>query len=192
MFIVGNSWPVLCRKMKNSKVSLLPVKLLFKYKNFLPQVCAVTLCWGNYLWWPLSPFLNYSFPRQKLVEPALGVPCYLMLRLTIQSVLLFLCDHLPSDSGLPVTVTWLLSILFDLISCWASKIFVALAHLLKTGGKNQFLVALCLKLHSWLFSWYELPFEIHLLYCLLDPRSWDLKSETEWYWLYEKYKYITT
>lgn len=83
-----------------------------------------------------------------------------MLYLTIQNVLLLLCDHLPSDSGLPVRVTGLLSTLFDLISYYASKIFVSLGQM-KIGDKNKFPLALRLKLHSWLLSQYDLHFEIH-------------------------------
>lgn len=120
--IAGNSWPVLCRKIKNPHVSVIPLKLFFfqMYKNFLTQLCAGNSCWDNCLWWPLSPFLNYLFPRQKFVQPALWVPSYLVLYLTIQTVLILLCDHLPSDSGLPVRVTALLRILFDSI-CYHVK-----------------------------------------------------------------------
>lgn len=52
-----------------------------------------------------SKFLSELLPRQKLLQPAVCVPSYLMLHLTIQNVLLLLCDHLLSESGLPVTVT---------------------------------------------------------------------------------------
>lgn len=69
-----------------------------------------------------------------------------MLYLTVQNVLILLCDHLPSDSGLPVRVTALLSILFDPISYHVIRIFVALGWI-KIGDKEKFLLDLCLKLH---------------------------------------------
>lgn len=146
--------------MKKSKVSLLPLKLLLQvYKNFLPQLYTVNSCWGNYLWWPLSPFLNYLLSRQKLVQPALHIPTSLTLRLTIQRVLLLLGDHLPSDSGLLVTVSWLLSILFDLTGFCVSKSFVA--QLLTKKGSRINSCALMAKAPFLLFSLYELHFEIH-------------------------------
>lgn len=85
------------------------------------------------------------FPRQKLVQPSLSVPSYLILCLS----LLLLCDHLPTDSGLLVSITSLLSIFFDLTSYCADKTFVASAKLLiKIGVENRFLVALWIRLHS--------------------------------------------
>lgn len=138
----------------------MPLKLVFQLCKNLPQPCAGNSCWDNYVWWPLSPFLNYLFSRQKFVQSALWVPSYLVLYLTVRNVLILLCDHLPSDSGFHVRVTGLLSIFFDLISYHASKIFVALGQI-KIGEKNKFPLVLWLKLHSWLFSQYGLHFEIY-------------------------------
>lgn len=148
-------------------------------------------CWGNYLWWPLSPFPNYLFPRQKVVQPALCVSSYLILLLTIRDVLSLLSDHLPSDSGLPVTVTWLLRILFDLISNSASKILAALSQLLIKIRSRIIPCVLTTNAPS-LFSQYECILRstkgasFDSFCCLLDSRSRDLKSENEWYWALEK------
>lgn len=73
----------------------------------------------------------------------------LVLYLTIQNVLILLCDHLPSDSGLPLRVTALLSIVFDSTRYHVSKIFVAFARI-KIGDKkkNLFVKTLFLTIFS--------------------------------------------
>lgn len=64
-----------------------------------------------------------------------------MLYLTIQNAFILHCDHLPSDSGLPVGVTALLNIVFDPISYHVSKIFVTFAQI-KIGHNKNFPLAL--------------------------------------------------
>lgn len=160
LILAGNSWPVLSRKMK--KIQGFPTSLEVTFLG-VQELLATALCCEFML--RQLPMMTSKVPfwityyQDKNLYNLHSIPTYLMLRLTIQNVLLLLCDHLPSDSCLLVTGSWLLSIVFDLTGFCVSKSFVA-QLLTKIGVKNSS-CALMAKALFLLFSLYELHFEIY-------------------------------